>query len=67
MIFLILSLYFCRIDHYPQTNPHNFLFRGNMPNVNGEFAYDQIVASMKTIITQKNFTFPPNFTLIDIR
>ena len=55
------------MDYYPQEAPHNFLFRGNMPVVKGEFAHDQILSSMKTIITQRNFTFPANFSLIDIR
>ncbi len=60
-------LFYFRVDYYPKTEPHNFLFRGNMPVVKGEFAYDQIVTSMKAIITQKNHSFPVNFTLIDIR
>ena len=58
-----------RIDIYPRTaaKPTNFLFRGNMPVVNGSFAYNEIVASMAKVAQAKNLTLPTNFTLIDVR
>lgn len=37
-----------------------------MPIVNGTFAYDQIISSMKSVAAAKNLTVPANFTLIDI-
>ena len=58
-----------RIDVYPHgTNkPTNFLFRGDMPVVNGTFAYTEIVSSMAKVAQAKNFTFPENFSLVDVR
>ena len=57
-----------RIDVYPRTTkPTNFLFRGNMPVINGSFAFKEIVASMAKVAQAKNLTFPTNFTLIDVR
>ena len=59
----------CRIDVYPRSTskPTNFLFRGNMPVVNGSFAYKEIVASMAKVAQDKNLTFPTNFSLVDVR
>eukprot|EP00731_Ephydatia_muelleri_P021440 Em0014g31a len=55
------------IDYYPRGNvPQNFLFRGNMPTINGSFAYDAIVSTMSTVARQYNLTFPDNFSLIDV-
>ena len=57
-----------RIDVYPHTSkPTNLLFRGNMPVLNGSFAYTEIVASMAKTAQAQNYTFPTNFTLIDVR
>ena len=55
------------IDYYPRDVPQNFLFRGNMPTINGSFAYDAIVSTMSTVARQNNLTFPDNFSLIDVR
>ena len=58
-----------RIDVYPRgmSKPTNFLFRGNMPVVNGTFAYAEIVSSMAKVAQAKNLTFPANFSLVDVR
>lgn len=61
----ILSFY--RMDAYPQVNATNFLFRGNMPVINGSFAYSEIVMTMKTQAEKHKYKFPNNFTLIDVR
>lgn len=45
----------------------NYLFRGNMPVVNGSFAYTEIVNSMRSTARENNLAFPDNFSLIDIR
>lgn len=55
------------MDVYPSKSPSNFLFRGNMPVVNENFAYHQIVAAMKSIIQAAGYTMPTNFFLIVVR
>ena len=45
----------------------NFLFRGNMPVINGSFAYSEIVATMRGVAEKYNYSLPANFTLIDVR
>lgn len=54
------------IDVYPQIDPTNFLFRGNMPVINGSFAYNEIVATMTSVAGKHNYTLPTNFTLMDV-
>ena len=61
---LILST---SIDFYPQGQPRNFLFRGNMPVLNGSFAYSAIMASMKDVAMANNLSLPSNFSLVDVR
>lgn len=60
-------IYFCSIDAYPSATPTNFLFRGNMPVVNGSFAYSQIVSTMSSLIRGQGFTVPKDFDLIVVR
>ena len=55
------------MDVYPRDLPTNFLFRGNMPVVNGSFAYSEIVMTMRGVAGKLNYTIPANFTLIDVR
>ena len=55
------------MDVYPRDKPQNFLFRGNMPVVNGSFAYDEVVKTMGGVAGKNNYTLPANFTLIDVR
>ena len=47
--------------------PDKFLFRGNMPLLNGTFAYKTIVTTMEAVLRANDFTPPSTFTLIDIR
>jgi hypothetical protein len=54
------------MDVYPRDLPTNFLFRGNMPVVNGSFAYSEIVMTMRGVAGKLNYTIPANFTLIDV-
>ena len=37
-----------------------------MPVLNGSFAYREVVSSMAKVAEAKNFTFPANFTLLDV-
>lgn len=55
------------MDVYPSSHPKNFLFRGNMPVVNGSFAYAKIRATMAGLIQDAGFTMPTKFYLIVIR
>ena len=58
------------IDFYPRdpgTTPKNFLFRGNMPVVNGTFVYSSLVDTIKTVSTQSGIKLPTNFKILDIR
>jgi hypothetical protein len=54
------------IDVYPKVNPTNFLFRGNMPVVKGKFAYNEVVATMKSVAEKYGYTLPANFTMMDV-
>ncbi|CAI8033198.1 hypothetical protein GBAR_LOCUS18717 [Geodia barretti] len=54
------------MDVYPRDRPTNFLFRGNMPVINGSFAYSEIVMTMRGVAGKFNYTLPANFTLIDV-
>lgn len=63
---MIISL--LSIDYYPRDgSPTNFLFRGNMPAINGSFAYKQLLMSMSAAAAKHNITLPTKLTLIDVR
>jgi hypothetical protein len=55
------------MDVYPPAQPTKFLFRGNMPIVNGTFAYAQITSTMEEIVKNGGFVMPANFDLIVVR
>ena len=57
----------CSIDYYPRSAPTNFLFRGNMPAINGSFAYKDLVQSMAAAAGKLNLSLPSNFSLVDVR
>ena len=57
------------MDFFPRdsTSPTNFLFRGNMPVVNGSFAYREVVSTMADLIKLAGFTMPQNSLFLDFR
>ena len=61
-------LHTIRMDRTPSsTGLNNFLFRGNQPINGSEFAYESLVATMRSLMATINVTLPDNFTLLDIR
>lgn len=53
------------VDHNAKTN--NFFFRGNMPVVNGSFAYDTLIEYFQKRAKEANVPLPTaNFTLVDL-
>ena len=59
------------MDYYPRTNttsrPRNFLFRGNMPIVNGTFGYSSVVDTMKKVANANKLSIPDPFIFVDVR
>ncbi len=47
--------------------PDRYLFRGNMPLINGSFVYKNITDVMRKILVSAGHSLPSNFTLVDIR
>ena len=53
------------VDHNPETS--NFLFRGNMPVVNGAFAYDTLIDYFQKRAAEAKVSLPTSgFKLVDI-
>lgn len=58
------------MDYYPRTNttsrPRNFLFRGNMPIINGTFGYSSVVDTMKKVANANKLSIPDPFIFVDV-
>ena len=44
----------------------NYLFRGNMPVLNGKFCYDKLIDNLKDVLHSHNMTFPTNSYMVDL-
>lgn len=44
----------------------NFLFRGNLPEKNGQFCYTDLIEAMNTYLKEQGKSLPKAFTLLDL-